>query len=276
MIDNFKDILNLAIKEDLPSGDITTESLGITNKKGVAHLVAKQDLVLSGSECFDRTMQAIAEEAQLDWFFADGETVLDRQTVASIKGNLIPVLKAERIALNFLGRLSGIATYTHQFVEQVKHTHCKILDTRKTTPGFRELEKKAVKDGGGENHRMSLSDRILIKENHIHMAGSLEKAIECALEKKHSFIEIEVKDLDEVKRACKYNIQQLMLDNMSNEEMAEALKHIPESINSEASGNMSLDRVKGVAEVGLNYISIGALTHSVPNADFSLLFQWEN
>ena len=123
---------------------------------------------------------------------------------------------------------------------------------------------------------MSLSDRILIKENHINMAGSLEKAIEFALDSKSKFIEIEVKNLDEVKRACKFNIQQLMLDNMSNDEMKVALEHIPKKIKSEASGNMTMDRVKSVAEVGIDYISIGALTHSVPNADFSLLFQWEN
>ena len=272
---NFFEILNLAINEDLTAGDITTGSLNIESKMGEAHLIAKQDLILSGRDCFHHTVEKIAPQSQLQWFFTDGEEVLDRQTVASIKGNLIPVLKAERIALNFLGRLSGVATYTHQFVKKVSHTDCKILDTRKTTPGFRFLEKKAVKDGGGANHRMSLSDQVLIKENHIHMAGSLEKAIECAIEAHPQFIEIEVKDLDEVQRACKYPIHRIMLDNMNNDELREALKHIPTSIKSEASGNMTLDRVQSVAEVGVDFISIGALTHSVPNADFSLLFQWE-
>lgn len=273
---NFNQILNLAIQEDIPNGDVTTDSLGITDKKGIAHLIAKQDLVLSGKDCFHLTMEKIAPKADIKWYFHDGEEILNRQTVATISGNLIPVLKAERIALNFLGRLSGIATFTRDFVNEVKHTHCQILDTRKTLPGFRKLEKKAVADGGGTNHRMNLSDKVLIKENHIYMAGSLEKAIECAIKKNTGFIEIEVKDLDEVKRACKFDIQRLMLDNMSNEEMAEAIKIIPNNIKSEASGNMTLDRVKAVAEVGVDYISIGALTHSPPNADYSLLFQWEN
>ncbi len=273
---NFYQILNLAIQEDIPDGDVTTDSLNITSKNGIAHLIAKQDLVLSGKDCFQMTMEKIAPQAELKWFFQDGDEILNKQTVATISGNLIPVLKAERIALNFLGRLSGIATFTREFVNEIKHTNCKILDTRKTLPGFRKLEKKAVADGGGTNHRMSLSDKILIKENHIYMAGSLEKSIECAIEKNTGFIEIEVKDLDEVKRACQFDIQRLMLDNMSNEDMAAAVKIIPDNIQSEASGNMTIDRVKAVAEVGVDFISIGALTHSPPNADYSLLFQWEN
>ena len=272
---NFYELLSLAIQEDIPSGDITTDALNITNKNGIAHLVAKQDLVLSGKDCFQLTMNKIAPKADINWFFSDGDEVLDRQTVASISGNLIPVLKAERIALNFLGRLSGIATYTRRFVQEVNHTKCKILDTRKTLPGYRQLEKKAVTNGGGTNHRLNLSDKILIKENHIHMAGTLEAAIERALKKNTGFIEVEVKNLDEVKRASKYDIQRLMLDNMNNQEITEALAVISSKIESEASGNMTLKRVRSVAELGVDYISIGALTHSSSNADFSLLFQWE-
>ncbi len=273
---NFYPLLNLAIQEDIPEGDLTTSCLNMTEKKGVAHLIAKEDLVLSGKDCFQLTMEKIAPECKIDWFFKDSDYILNRQTVATLSGNLIPVLKAERIALNFLGRLSGIASFTHCFVNEVKHTSCQILDTRKTTPGYRQLEKKAVSDGGGKNHRMSLSDKILIKENHIVMAGSIELALKKCIEKNTGFIQVEVKNLDEVKAACQFDIQQIMLDNMSNKDMAIALEIIPQTIKTEASGNMTLQRVKEVAELGLDYISIGALTHSTPCADFSLLFNWEN
>ncbi|NQZ02814.1 MAG: nicotinate-nucleotide diphosphorylase (carboxylating), partial [Bdellovibrionales bacterium] len=174
------DLIELAYKEDIPSGDITTESLNLTGKVSSAKLIAKQDLVLSGSELFSQCFLHMDKQAKIKWFFQDSNIVLKGQTVAAIRASNLQMLKAERVALNFLGHLSGIATITKYFVKATEGTSCKILDTRKTTPLYRDLEKKAVRDGGGVNHRMNLSDQIMLKENHIDLAGGLDKAVELA------------------------------------------------------------------------------------------------
>lgn len=266
--------LKLAFEEDLPAGDLTTDSIFSQNKIGRARLVAKEDLVLSHRTLFEQAVRHLCPEATFKWEFADGDFILERQTVCVIEGDLVKILKAERVALNFLGHLCGIATLTRCFVNQVKHTNCKILDTRKTLPLYRALEKAAVRHGGGDNHRMGLSDAVLIKENHIRAAGSIPEAIARIRAKTQAPIEIEVTNTDEIRTAVKLKVNRLLLDNMSNEEMTEALKIIPAMIKTEASGNMQLDRVKSVAELGVDYISVGALTHSAPNADLSLLFEW--
>lgn len=266
--------LKAAFEEDLPAGDLTTDSIFTAPKHGRARLVAKDDLVLSHKALFEQAVRFLEPEAKFKWEFSDGDFVLEKQTLCVIEGDLVRILKAERVALNFLGHLCGVATLTRCFVNQVKHTSCKILDTRKTLPLYRALEKMAVRHGGGENHRMNLSDAVLIKENHIRAAGSIRDAVYRVRTQIKVPIEVEVTNLDEVRTAVELKVNRLLLDNMSNEEMAEALKLIPASIATEASGNMSLDRVRSVAELGVDYISVGALTHSAPNADLSLLFEW--
>lgn len=264
-----------SLEEDMPQGDLTTDLLGIQNVKGHARFVAKQDLVLSGCDFINAAFLLIDHDTNFQWHFADGEEVLQGQSFLEIEGNFMHFLKSERVALNYVGRFSGIASLTKQFVDQVKHTDCKILDTRKTTPQFRGFEKRAVIDGGGTNHRMNLSDAIMLKENHILAAGSITKAVENIRKRFQGPIEVETTNLDEIKESVKNNVQRIMLDNMDNEQITEALKHIPEGIETEASGNMSLERVKSVAELGVDFISVGALTHSAKCADISLLFDWK-
>lgn len=268
------DLIRAALKEDMPKGDLTTESLALLPRNGKARLIAKEDIILSGTGPFEQVMLALEPNARLLWQFEEGDLILKNQIVCTIHGDLIQVLKAERIALNFLGHLSGIATYTRCFVQKVAHTKTKILDTRKTLPGYRDLEKRAVVHGGGENHRLNLSDAILIKDNHITVMGGITAAVARTRVHSQKPIEVEARTLDDVKEAVSVGVQRILLDNMNNELLAEALKVIPLHIETEASGNMSLARVASVAELGVKYISVGALTHSAPCADVSLMFDW--
>ena len=171
------ELISEALLEDMPNGDLTTDSLALANRYGEARLIAKEDLVLSGTAAFEQTVLALDPTARLQWNFKEGDLVLDRQTACLINGDLMQLLKAERVALNFVGHLSGIATYTRCFVRAVEGTKTKILDTRKTLPAYRELERRAVLNGGGSNHRRSLSDAVLIKDNHIMVAGGVALAI---------------------------------------------------------------------------------------------------
>ncbi|MCB0415953.1 MAG: carboxylating nicotinate-nucleotide diphosphorylase [Bdellovibrionales bacterium] len=266
-------IIELAYQEDIPHGDITTNGLGLSQVTGKAHLIAKEDLVLSGKNIFEQCLKYISPHCELKWYFDDGDFILDKQTVCLIEGNMIDIIQAERVALNFLGHLSGIATLTKCFVKQVEHTKCKILDTRKTLPLYRSLEKTAVVHGGGQNHRMNLSDAILIKENHIEMMGGLSQAVKAIRSKGNLPIEVEVKTLEEVKMSVSLDVHRLLLDNMDNSKMKECLDSIPPTVQTEASGNMNLERVRSVAELGVDFISVGSLTHSAPCADFSLIFK---
>ncbi|WII72275.1 carboxylating nicotinate-nucleotide diphosphorylase [Bdellovibrio sp. 22V] len=270
------ELIRAAIKEDMPHGDVTTESLALKPRPGRARLKAKEDIVLSGAMAFEQSMQALEPSARVKWHFEEGDEVLKNQIICTIEGDLVQILKAERVALNFLGHLSGIATHTRRFVKEIAGTKTKILDTRKTTPAFRELEKKAVVHGGGVNHRMNLSDAILIKDNHISVMGGIKQAITRVREHSQLPIEVEARTLEEVKEAVEMKAQRLLLDNMDNETLKKALAMIPAEIETEASGNMNLQRVRSVAEIGVNYISVGALTHSAPCADVSLVFQWED
>lgn len=269
------ELIQAALREDMPRGDLTTDSLALTPRYGQARLMAKEDLVLSGALPFEQTMLALDPTAKVQWHFKEGDEVLDRQIVCHISGDLMQILKAERVALNFIGHLSGIATLTRRFVKQIEATSAKILDTRKTLPGYRDLEKKAVTHGGGQNHRYNLSDAILIKDNHILVAGSLSNAINRIREHTPEKIEVECATLDEVKEASALSPDRILLDNMSNTTIKAALDLIPDHIRVEASGNMSVDRVKSVAELGVDYISVGAITHSAPVADLSLIFDWQ-
>jgi nicotinate-nucleotide pyrophosphorylase (carboxylating) len=271
-----KELVQSALREDMPNGDVTTDSLALGPRPGRARLIAKEDLVLSGIQAFELTMQTMDPQCTIKWHFSDGDRVLDRQTICSIQGDLVQVLKAERVALNFLGHLTGIASFTRKFVDQVRHSSTKILDTRKTLPVYRELEKKAVVHGGGLNHRWNLSDAILVKENHIRVAGGISKAIERIRQYSQLPVEVEASTLAEVEQAVAMKVERILLDNMSNSDIKEALRHIPQGISTEASGNMTLDRVRSVADLGVHFISVGALTHSAPCADMSLLFEWDD
>lgn len=268
------ELIKAALKEDMPTGDITTESLAAKPRIGEAVLKAKSDIVLSGNPIFEQAIQFLEPNAILKWLFEEGDFVYQGQNICSIEGNLIQILKAERVALNFMGKLSGIATYTRKFVKAVEGTKTRILDTRKTTPLYRELEKKAVTHGGGINHRFNLSDAILIKDNHISLMGGITKAVERVRSHSDLKIEVEASNLAQVKECVDLNVDRILLDNMNNELLAEVLKYIPSHIKTEASGNMTLERVKSVADLNVDFISVGALTHSAPNADISLLFDW--
>ncbi|MBC7742908.1 MAG: carboxylating nicotinate-nucleotide diphosphorylase [Bdellovibrionaceae bacterium] len=271
---NTIELIRAALKEDMPLGDITTESMALKPKQGEALLKAKEDLVLSGANAFEETMIFLEPQARVKWQFYEGDTVFKGQNICAVEGDLIQILKAERVALNFLGRLSGIATFTRRFVKEVEGTKTKILDTRKTTPLLRHLEKRAVLHGGGVNHRFNLSDAVMIKDNHITLMGGIKTAVERLRQNCDLDIEVEASDLEQVKECVQLKIQRILLDNMTNEMMAAALLLIPKEIKTEASGNMNLARVKSVAELGVDFISVGALTHSATTADVSLLFDW--
>ncbi len=268
------EMIRSALNEDMPSGDITTESLAVRPQQSEAILKAKADIVLSGSTVFEQTIQFLEPNAKLKWLFEEGDLIFKGQNICSIEGDLIQVLKAERVALNFLGRLSGIATLTRHFVKAVEGTKTKILDTRKTTPLYRDLEKKAVAHGGGTNHRFNLSDAIMIKDNHISLIGGITNAVERIRRHCDLAVEVEASNLEQIKECVSLNVQRILLDNMNNELLKQAVQLIPSHIQTEASGNMTLDRVRSVAEIGVDFISVGALTHSAPTADISLLFDW--
>lgn len=273
---NIKDLIRAAINEDIPAGDLTTDSLALSPRVGRARLVAKQDLVLSGSPAFEQSMHFLEPNAKIKWHFDEGDAVLNRQIICTIHGDLVQVLKAERVALNFLMRFSGIATLTRSYVKKIEGTKTRILDTRKTTPGYRDLEKKAVVHGGGMNHRLNLSHAILVKDNHISVMGSIRAAVERIREHSKSSIEIEASTLEDVQDCVDLKVGRILLDNMPNETITQALKLVPPGIETEASGNMNLERVAGVAALGVQFISVGALTHSAPSSDMSLLFDWDS
>lgn len=271
---SISDIIQAALTEDMPSGDVTTESLALNSRVGVARLTAKEDLVLSGRAVFEEVIKTVEPNARLSWYFNDADMILKGQQICLINGDLILILKAERVALNLLGKLCGIASLTRCFVEQLQETSTKILDTRKTTPLFRQLEKQAVRDGGGTNHRLNLSEAVMIKDNHIRAAGGITNAIARIRKNTTLPITVEVTNIEEVKEAIRNDVQRLLLDNMDNESMKLALEQIPQTIETEASGNMKLNRVRSVANLGVNFISVGLITHSAPSADISLMFDW--
>ncbi len=270
------DLVKIAFEEDLPNGDITTDNLATREKKGHAFLVAKSDLCLSGRDFFTESLLYLSPTVDIKWYFKDGDTVLKTQKVASLYGDLLEIIKAERVALNFLGFFSGIATQTQRYVAaRAPGAKLQILDTRKTLSPYRPWIKKAVVDGGGANHRQNLSDAVLIKENHIRIAGSITKAVEQIRRTVKGFVEVEVTNLDEIREACALDVQRLLLDNMNDEQIREALQIIPETMETEASGNMNMARIRSLSQIdGLDFVSVGALTHSAPCADLSLLFEF--
>jgi len=266
------DIVRRALKEDLASGDITTRLLFPKAVKAKAVIQAKQEGIVAGLPVVKMVFERVDPKLRCKPIVREGARVKPGTIVAHLHGDGRSILKGERVALNFLQHLSGIATLTAQFVEAVKGTKTKILDTRKTTPGLRVLEKYAVRMGGGQNHRMNLSDGLLIKDNHIALAGSLKKAVHLAKKNmpRGFKVEVEATNLREVEHAVASKADIILLDNMTVSQLKEAVMRTENRALTEASGGINLKNVFQIASAGVDFISIGALTHSAPALDFSL------
>ena len=267
-----QDIINLALAEDVGAGDITTMATVPKGKKGSASVIAKQGLVLAGIDVFRMVFATLDAGIKVTSNYKDGDRIVKGRTIARLTGPLDSLLTGERVALNLLQRMSGIATLAARYVEEVEGTGTKILDTRKTTPGLRMLEKYAVTAGGGLNHRFGLYDAVLIKDNHIAAAGGIKKAVQAARKAlPHTLmIEVECGTIREVKEALAAHVDVIMFDNMDVDTMEEAVGIVGERALTEASGNMTLERVREVAYTGVDFISVGALTHSAPAVDISM------
>ncbi len=273
-IERSKELIKLALKEDIQSGDITTNAIVSEDEMCKGKLVAKQSGVIAGLEVFQFVFKLLdGKGLQFYSNLYDGAEVQKGNLIAEFSGNMRTVLSGERTALNFLQRMSGIAAKTRQYVEQLQSTETQLLDTRKTMPGFRYLDKYAVSVGGGTNHRIGLFDMVMLKENHIKAAGSISKAVKTIREKYGSQykIEVETRNLAEVVDALDCEVDIIMLDNMSLEEMQASVLMINKKVKVEASGSITLGNIKAVAETGVDYISVGAITHSVNALDISLL-----
>ncbi len=271
---NIDVIIRNALIEDIGTGDVTSLAMQV-ELQAEAEIISKQSGILGGAEVAKRVFELYDKDLDVHCHKNDGDKLVKGDVILTIKGEGRSILAAERTALNIIGRMSGIATLTAAFVNKVEGTNCRILDTRKTMPNLRILDKYAVTCGGGHNHRYALYDMILIKENHIRWAGGLEKALEAALKyakPENLDIEIEVTDLDEYKRAIDYPIKMIMLDHFTLDELREAVSIDHGKILLEASGDVNLDTVSDIARTGIDLVSVGALTHSVINFDFSLLF----
>ncbi len=271
-LEAIKPLIEYALKEDIGTGDITTNSIIPGEMVASASLLVKTPGIIAGLPVAELVFKTINPDIEWHQLMNDGDKVQKGDIIVKIKGSYRTLLTGERLALNFLQRMSGIATMTSKFVEEVKGFKTRILDTRKTVPGLRVLDKYAVKTGGGSNHRIGLYDMVLIKDNHIKVAGGISKAIDQVRKSSNNNmkIEVETSTLDEVREALGKKVNMIMLDNMSTSTMSEAVKIINGQAEVEASGNMSIDRIKEVAATGVDYISIGALTHSVSALDISM------
>lgn len=269
---NADNLILLALQEDITSEDITTNSVMREYQLGEVELICKEDGVIAGLDVFKRVFELLDEKTQATFTCADGDAVKKGQKLGVVRGDIRVLLSGERTALNYLQRMSGIATYTRKIADLLKGTKTKLLDTRKTTPGMRIFEKYAVKVGGGYNHRYNLSDGILLKDNHIGAAGGVKEAVMMAKEYAPFVrkIEIEVENLDMLKEALEAGADIIMLDNMSIEDMKEAVKLTAGKAETECSGNVTKENVAKLVDIGVDYISSGALTHSAPILDLSL------
>ncbi len=265
-------IIKHAIREDVGDGDITTESIINKNRKSKAYFLTKEDGVISGLKIAKEVFGYLDKKIKWKSLVKDGDKVKAGTKIAEVKGSVRALLSGERTALNFLQRMSGIATLTSVYVEEVSGTNTKILDTRKTVPGLRLFDKYAVKCGGGTNHRIGLFDMVMIKDNHIKAAGSITKAVNKIRKSipKQMKIEVETTNIREVEEALKLNVDVIMLDNMNLNEMTEAVQLINKKCFVEASGGVNLESVRAIAETGVDFISVGALTHSVKALDISM------
>ena len=267
-------ILRHALEEDIGTGDVTTQATIQPGVQASAELVAKEDFILSGIDVAQRVFHLLSLETAFEKLIEDGQSVKRGDVLAWLKGDAAVLLQGERVALNFLQRMCGVATLTAAFVKQIEDTGAVVVDTRKTTPGLRVLEKYSVRMGGGGNHRMALYDAVLIKENHVSAAGGIASAVSRARQSvPHTQkIEVEVRDQAEVDEALDAGADILLLDNMSTEELRSAVEMINGRAITEASGGINLETIREIAETGVQLISVGALTHSYHAVDISMLF----
>jgi nicotinate-nucleotide pyrophosphorylase (carboxylating) len=271
-LSNIDNIIINSIKEDMPSGDITTDNIIDENSKSDAKMIAKDSGVIAGLDVAKRVFELLDPEVVFEKLVKEGQWVNKGDVILTLHGNTRALLKGERTALNILQRLSGIASKTREYADKIKHLKAKVVDTRKTTPGLRILEKYAVRVGGGTNHRFCLSDGVLIKDNHIKAAGGIKKAIDLVRNKiPHTIkIEVETETIEEVLEAIDGKADIIMLDNMGLDIMKEAVKIINGRAIVEGSGNVNLNSIVGIAETGVDIISVGSLTHSVNAFDISM------
>lgn len=269
---NVDDYILNTLKEDITSEDVSTNAVMPEDKQGKADLICKQDGILCGLEVFVRTFELLDKTSRFETSYKDGDKVCKGDVIGVIYGDVKAILSGERTALNYLQRMSGIATMTREYMDELKGYSTVLLDTRKTTPNMRPFEKEAVRVGGATNHRYNLSDGVLLKDNHIGAAGSVTKAIEMARAYAPFVrkIEIETETLDQVKEAVEAGADIIMLDNMDNETMKKAVALIDGRAQTECSGNVTKERLKEIAQVGVDFVSCGALTHSAPIMDVSL------
>lgn len=269
---NVDEYIRNALKEDITSEDVTTNAIMRTNKKGQAELICKETGILAGLDVFKRVFEILDEKMIFETTYEDGDLITKGDSIGFVKGDIRAILSGERTALNYLQRMSGIATFTNSLAKELEGSCTKLLDTRKTTPNMRAFEKYAVKVGGGYNHRYNLSDGILIKDNHIGAAGGVKEAI--ALAKDYApfvrKIEVEVENLEMLDQALEAGADIIMLDNMDNATMKEAVKKVAGKAETECSGNVTKERLREIAAIGVDYVSCGALTHSAPILDLSL------
>lgn len=264
--------IRLALEEDINSEDVSTNAVMPDAKLGEVDLICKQDGIIAGLKIFERTFQILDPNTTVEFFVCDGDRVEAGQLMATVRGDIRVLLSGERTALNYLQRLSGIATYTRTMADLLEGTKTTLLDTRKTTPCMRIFEKYAVRLGGGHNHRYNLSDGVMLKDNHIDAAGGVKEAVAAA--KAYApfvrKIEVEVEDLAMVKEAVEAGADIIMLDNMTVEQMAEAIRIIDGRAETECSGNITRENIRKITDLGVDYVSSGALTHSAPILDISL------
>lgn len=269
---NVDDYIFNTLKEDITSEDVSTNAVMPESKQGKADLICKQDGIVCGLDVFERTFKLLDETSRFEANFSDGDFVKKGELIGVIYGDVKAILSGERTALNYLQRMSGIATMTREYSDELKDYKTVLLDTRKTTPNMRPFEKHAVRVGGGTNHRYNLSDGVLLKDNHIGAAGSVTNAIKMA--KAYApfvrKIEIETETLEQVKEALEAGADIIMLDNMDNETMRKAVEMIDGRAQTECSGNVTKQRLREIAEIGVDFVSCGALTHSAPIMDVSL------
>ncbi len=261
-----------ALEEDITSEDVSTNSVMPCEKMGEVDLICKEDGILCGIQVFERVFTLLDEKTEVTFFAEDGKEIKKGELIAKVKGDIRVLLSGERTALNYLQRMSGVATYTRKVADLLKGTNTTLLDTRKTTPNNRIFEKYAVRTGGGCNHRYNLSDGVLLKDNHIGAAGSVKKAVEMAKEYAPFVrkIEVEVENFDMVKEAVEAGADIIMLDNMTHAEIKEAMAYIDGRAEVEVSGNVTKENIAVLTDLGVDYISSGALTHSSPILDLSL------
>lgn len=264
--------IKLALEEDINSEDVSTNSVMPTAKMGEVDLICKEDGIIAGLPVFERVFTMLDPKTTVEYAVKDGDAVKKGQHLATVKGDIRVLLSGERTALNYLQRMSGIATYTHSVASLLEGSKTTLLDTRKTTPCMRIFEKYAVKVGGGTNHRYNLSDGVMLKDNHIDAAGSITKAVQAA--KAYApfvrKIEVETETLDMVKEAVEAGADIIMLDNMTHEQMQEAIRIIDGRAQTECSGNVTKENIQNIVDLGVDYVSSGALTHSAPILDLSL------